>query len=157
MTESKAKTDSFATRHGLPKTVRAYEDPINGSSKGIFFVEYPQNVPLEAVYQGLCDTLQCPMVLLHLTVAKWDRGGKLPDLPVHSTVEPLVVGLAALPRPAGAAGAAALGTATSSGYGPEGYLLRCGSALGLPNTVVDPDALSRWRKRQRQESSAKVA
>ncbi|CUG92282.1 Hypothetical protein, putative [Bodo saltans] len=152
VTESRAASDYFSTRYGLPTTVRAYEDPINGSSKGVFFVEYAAGVPLEAVYRMLCDTLQSPMVLLHLTVTKWDRSGRLPDLPVTTTVEPLVVGLAAQAVVRGGGATAPVAAAiTTSGFGPEGYLLRCGPTLGLPNTVLNTDALARWRKRQRPQ------
>jgi hypothetical protein len=124
--------------------VRAYEDPVNGSSRGIFFVEYLPSVSLESVRAALKETLhQCPVVLLHLTSTKWDRSGRLPDLPVPASVEPTIIGLAALPV------GSVTPTTLMSGYGPEGYMIRSGPLLSLPNTVLQPDALEQWRKRQR--------
>ncbi|EPY27207.1 hypothetical protein AGDE_10881 [Angomonas deanei] len=126
-----------------PHTTRLYDNPINGSSRGICFVEFDvepsaseegveegkklehflqeamkriENSPYEEIH------LEC--AAYHLTNKKWDRGGRLPDTPNDAV--PLTRNQQQI------------------GYGESGYAVRFGRALGLPNTVLEKN-VSRMR------------
>lgn len=112
-----------------PTSVRLYDNPVNGASRGIGFVEYAEPAGGDAaalatqlaqvqqkVEGATYEGAELRAVLYHLTATKWDRGGRLPDLPGDPP-----------PLPRGGL----------SGYGERGYLVRGGPALGLPNTLTE--------------------
>lgn len=132
-----------------PTTTRLYVDPLNGSSRGHCLVEYLRHptaaeshsgaaprstVDLNMVQQRiLCAPLEKLMLyttLYFLTSTRWDRAGLLPDLP--SDPPPLRRALA-----------------SQVGYGPQGYAVRCGPHLGLPNTVTGSAIVKRAVLRKR--------
>lgn len=73
-----------------------------------------------------------------LTSTRWDRAGNLPELPTDPPAPPR----------------------GQIGYGEEGFAVRCGPSLGLPNTVTAHGAArlrslrKRWRSANRRSGSA---
>ncbi|KAG5477069.1 hypothetical protein LSCM1_05409 [Leishmania martiniquensis] len=167
-----------------PVTTRLYTNPTNGASRGHCFVEY--NLPpssaaastfssaeLKATTGGsavqgcsggdgvvdsilppvLCEVkrrveeqpYECIYLKVHayvLTSQRWSRAGRLPELPTD-------------PPAAHWRGR----TGIVVGYGDEGFSVRAGRELGLPNTVT-PDGqvqLGRLRKRLRTASARRTA
>lgn len=139
VTESQAKRAFGSTLH-IPRTVRAYEDPHNGASRGIFFVEYEAGTSLQEMAQVLQDQQHFHLTVqpYHLTNTKWDRGGGLPELPTDSA---FAVGL----------------KGPVEGFGPQGYEIRCGEELGLANTTRFPEEMERVRKRLRETAATSAA
>lgn len=137
-----------------PVTTRLYEDPVNGVSRGLCFVEYPAAasastsvngaeaaVDLEAVKAALENApwerqlpLTASLYFLTTTSTRWDRAGRLPELPGD-------------PPP--------VRRGEQIGFGSGGFRVRCGPALGLPNTVT-PNGASKLRA-LRKRLRAKVA
>ncbi|CCW64340.1 unnamed protein product [Phytomonas sp. EM1] len=145
-----------------PTTTRLYDDPVNGASRGHCFIEYPTPTGGGGGLDGGTHTRPSPasaspttpspslalvkqrieatpfehtfltVSLYYLTNPRWDRGGRLPDLPTD-------------PPP--------LRREEQMGYGDEGFVVRCGPFLGLPNTISEEGKaqLSALRKRMRKE------
>lgn len=165
-----------------PVTTRLYTNPTNGASRGHCFVEY--NLPPSSAAPctsavaatiaggstaqgssgggGAVDALlppvlrevkrrvedhpyECMYLKVHayvLTSQRWSRAGRLPELPTDPP--------AALWR--GRAGVLV-------GYGDEGFSVRVGRELGLPNTVTADGKLQleRLRKRLRTTSARRAS
>lgn len=117
---------------GMPKTVRLYEDPLNGSSRGIVYVEYESAQALIDLKATLKTVGPYPVTaeLYHLTSQRWDRTGRLPRLPGDEEMSGRI----------------------AEGYGPQGFAVR-GVGVSLPNTVTPEgiEQLERCRKRLRAE------
>lgn len=128
-----SEKDAFQafSKFGVPKTVRVYEDPINGSSRGIFFVEFEKPFQLPVLAEGLTRQEGIDVKLYFLTHQVWDRSGRLPDLPGDFDF---------------------FGSRVVEGYGNQGYRVR-GCCLGLANTVTPEGAeeVERIRKRLRDD------
>jgi hypothetical protein len=133
------------------QTVKLYEDPSSGASRGIAFVELagePAQGPAAGAGDHLCalqklaaqvrqEHPNLSTFLCYLTNQVWDRRGRLPELPWEriSAAQALQRGL--------------------EGYGSQGYLERAVLATP-PNTatVVGSASLLAWRKRMRPDASS---
>ncbi|KPA79712.1 hypothetical protein ABB37_05475 [Leptomonas pyrrhocoris] len=169
-----------------PATTRLYTNPTNGASRGHCFVEYhlppaqggaPSASPSSSANhsnQGSSaadragndsedadahlppllrqvkrrveeQPYECIYLKVHayvLTAQRWSRAGRLPELPTDPPVSRWRVRGGVL-----------------AGYGDEGFSVRCGSELGLPNTltVEGYDKLERLRKRMRTTSAKRAS
>ena len=132
---SEADATREFSRFGVPKVVRLYENPINGSSRGIVYVEFDDSNAVMELHDRVDAVGPYPVTVrvYHLSHTNWNRSGKLPDLPEDE------LSSAALKK-------------MVEGFGPEGYAVR-GVSLGLPNTVLDEDVaqIETIRKRLRTE------
>ena len=131
-TEADARRDF--SEYGMPKTIRFYEEPTNGVSRGIALVEYDNPYTLTQMQQKLTDVGPYPVkvVLYHMSMAHaWNRTGRLPDLPSD-----------ALPFYGRGA----------SGFGPQGFDVR-GVEVAVPNTLTEEGRmrLAQLRKRARED------
>ncbi|KPI90003.1 hypothetical protein ABL78_0863 [Leptomonas seymouri] len=170
-----------------PVTTRLYTNPTNGASRGHCFVEYHlppaqsasaavPSSPLNSssLIQGVhaadrtenegddadahlppllrevkqrveqrpyeCTYLKVRAYVL--TAQRWSRAGRLPELPTDPPASHWRVRGGVL-----------------AGYGDEGFSVRCGSELGLPNTLTleGYDKLERLRKRMRTTSAKRAS
>ena len=137
-------------------TVRLYDDPNSGASRGIAFVELAGSSQQQqqhpagggggggagaSVVRALqdCASRICQehvflrTTLCFLTNGNWDRGGRLPDLPWESQQQQSQIVLR-----------------LAEGFGSQGFLERAVCAC-CPNTATDDGKarLSEWRKRMR--------
>jgi hypothetical protein len=115
--------------------VRAYEDRVDGRSRGIFFVEYDDDVDVERVaveLQAQRTDFLLTFTPFYMTSDNWDRcGGWLPELPTDPPqLRPLI----------------------AEGYGSCGFRVRCGAELGIANTTLQPDEVRRLAKRLREQN-----
>lgn len=88
---------------------------------------------------------ECLYLKVHayvLTAQRWSRAGRLPELPTDPPPSHWRVRGGVL-----------------AGYGDEGFSVRCGSELGLPNTLTEEgyDKLERLRKRMRTTSAKRAS
>lgn len=88
---------------------------------------------------------ECLYLKVHayvLTAHRWSRAGRLPELPTDPPPSQWRVRGGVL-----------------AGYGDEGFSVRCGSKLGLPNTLTIEgyDKLERLRKRMRTASAKRAS
>jgi hypothetical protein len=88
---------------------------------------------------------ECLYLRVHayvLTAQRWSRSGRLPELPTDPPPSRWRVHGGVL-----------------AGYGDEGFAVRCGSELGLPNTLTMEgyDKLERLRKRMRTSSAKRAS
>ena len=128
-------------------TVRLYDDPNSGASRGIAFVEIAPAataILTGRLLQEFAGRLRqehptLRTTLCYLTNSSWDRGGRLPDLPWES--QPLLAQLR-----------------QAEGYGSQGFLERAVCAA-CPNTATDSGqaSLAQWRKRMRSPTSELAA
>jgi hypothetical protein len=141
-TENDAK--HHLSQFGILRVVRFYEDPMNGTSRGILLVQYEEQGSVAELARLLQEVGPYPVKvdLYHFHLADlWDKQGRLPDLPGDSAAGGIVAAL----RP-------------KQGFGGQGYTIR-GVRLGLPNTVSADGVqrLERIRKRLREAAGEEEA
>ena len=135
-----SESDAFRdfSAFGLPKTVRFYEEPLSGKSRGIALVEYENNTHLRELATKFTAVGSYPIVtvLYHLTLAhRWDRTGRLPDLP---TDPPNFFGRGA------------------SGFGAQGFAVR-GVQVAPPNTIATTEGVQKWREVKKRNRDTETA